>query len=882
MLARITANISPRIPENLVENNFCARLERPDQPIMSQRFSDPHKGPAGPASKESRPAAEMPDGADPGLSGSRNDDLRRAFMEHSVDGIVILDVDTAGVIDANSAFADMLGYTLGEVRRLKVWDWDAHWSREDLERMFAAGNWPAQRLETRHRRKDGQVVEVAISITEIVWKEKAVSFCVVKDISERKRQELKLQQELARWQMLMKLSNDGIVIQDWTNKSVIDVNPAFAGMLGYEEGEMIGMHPWDWDAQFSREEIEAMSATHKTDEDRFFETLHRRKDGTLRNVEISSTRMTMGEQNLTICICRDITARNQADELLRAREREFRTLAENTPDAIVRYDRQLRRLYVNPTFERLVGKNKNELLGKPLEHLQNVDLTDYRSALETAFRTARQQEMEFCHLKPDGSPCWAHIRFEPEFDENGAVDSVLVVLRDISDMVEQRDLARQLAFTDTLTGLPNRALFKKRFQEASGRAIASGDSFALLMLDLDHFKDVNDTLGHQTGDELLRQVTMRLSRFIRECDTIARLGGDEFAILVNRIGKTDDGTEVATRVLDALTRPFDINGQELLVSGSIGIAFYPGDSGELNELFTFADTALYSAKRKGRNNFQCYSPELTRHATERMSLGAALRHACVNDELQLLYQPKVLLENGRIIGGEALVRWHHPELGLLSPDRFITIAEESGSIIDIGRWVMENACRAAVRFNRHSTIPFKIAVNLSCRQFVLHDLAGEVRAILHATGCLGQWLEFEITESLMIEDNLQVRKTLEALRALGISIAIDDFGTGYSALSYLTRFSMDVLKIDRSFINGIDTDPRKAGLVNAFIAVGKTLGMEIVAEGVETAAQAAVLELLGCELAQGYLFGRPQTLEDFTANLPAAPLPNPPLLEEGA
>jgi diguanylate cyclase (GGDEF)-like protein/PAS domain S-box-containing protein len=824
----------------------------------------------------------MPDGAVAGLSGSRNDDLRLVFMEHSIDGIVILDVDTAGVIDANSAFADMLGYTLEEVRRLKVWDWDALWSREELERMFAAGNWPAQRIETRHRRKDGQVVEVAISVTEIRWQGKPVSFCVVRDVSESKGQELKLQQELARWQMLMERSNDGIVILDWTNKSAIDVNPAFAGMLGYEEREMIGMHPWDWDARFSRAEIEAMSAAHKADEERIFETLHRCKDGTLRNVEISCTRMTMGEQNISICFCRDITARKQADEHLRIREQEFRSLTENTPDAIVRYDRQLHRLYVNPSFERLVGKNKNELLGKPLEDLEYVDLTDFRSALETAFRTARPQEMEFCHISSDGSSCWAHIRFEPEFDENGAVDSVLVVLRDISDMVEQRELAQQLAFTDTLTGLPNRALFKKRFQEASGRAIASGDSFALLMLDLDHFKDVNDTLGHQTGDELLRQVTMRLARFIRECDTIARLGGDEFAILVNRILKADDATEVATRVLDALVRPFDIDGQELLVSGSIGIAFYPGDSGELNELFTFADTALYSAKRKGRNNFQCYCPELTRHATERMSLGAALRHACVNDELQLLYQPKVLLENGRIIGGEALVRWRHPELGLLSPDRFITIAEENGSIIGIGRWVMENACRAAVGFNRHSTIPFKIAVNLSCRQFVLHDLAGEVRAILQATGCQGQWLEFEITESLMIEDNLQVRKTLEALRALGISIAIDDFGTGYSALSYLTRFPMDVLKIDRSFINGIDADPRKAGLVNAFISVGKTLGMEIVAEGVETAAQSEILELLGCELAQGYLFGRPQSLEDFMANLPAAPLPNPPLLEEGA
>jgi len=345
------------------------------------------------------------------------------------------------------------------------------------------------------------------------------------------------------------------------------------------------------------------------------------------------------------------------------------------------------------------------------------------------------------------------------------------------------------------------------------------------------------------------------------------MGGDEFAILLTEIHGIDEATEAANLILSILAQPFIIECQELFISGSIGMAFFPHDSANLNELFTFADTAMYSAKRRGRNNFQFYTRDLTRHAAERLSLGASLRYACVNHELQLYYQPKVKLEDRQVIGVEALLRWCHPELGMLAPDRFISIAEETGLIVEIGTWVLKTACQAAVDFNRKSPVPFKVAVNLSYRQFVQNDLAGTVKTILDRTGCLGEWLECEITESLMIEDNPQVRKTLEALRALGISIAIDDFGTGYSALNYLTRFPIDVLKIDRSFVNSIDTDPCKVGLVKVFISLGTNLDMPIVAEGVETVAESMVLQQLGCGLAQGYLFGKPQPFDALMATL---------------
>lgn len=830
---------------------------------------DPHKTKVTAGQKEWPTCLPCPAGID---ASERNmaevGALYRDFMEASIDGIVILDGKSAGVIEANAAFADMLGYSFEELRTLHVWDWDAQWPREEFEGIVIKGGFPGCRFETRHRRKDGQGVDVEISATIILWQGRSVVFCVVKDIGERMVQQHKLQKELGLWQLLMERSAGGIVVLGGETLTVVDVNPAFADMLGYEPGAMRGMHPWDWDACLSRAEIEAQAlSVQESLGEHFFETRMKRKDGTLCDVEVNAVSMTLGEQTHVFCLCRDITERCEANQALLVREQEFRSLAENAPDGIVRYDRHMCRLYVNPAFERLLGKDKEALLGKPLKNDGPLDLTVYQDVLDAVFQTGTQKEVEVRHPLQDGKIGWFHARFEPEFVEDVTVESVLVIIRDITEMVAQRDLAQHLAFTDTLTGLPNRALFEKRFRAAAAEAERTGCPFALLMLDIDHFKDVNDSLGHNCGDELLRQVTARLSYCVREVDTIARMGGDEFAILLTPIHSTDEAIESATLILSVLVQSFIIESQELFISGSIGLAFFPQDSANLDELFTFADTAMYSAKRKGRNNFQFYTQALTLHAAERLSLGAALRYACANHELQLYYQPKVLLEDGRLIGVEALLRWCHPELGMLAPDRFITIAEETGLIVPIGAWVLETACHAAVDFNRKAAVPIKVAVNLSFRQFVQNDLAGTVKTILENTGCLGEWLECEITESLMIEDNPQVRKTLEALRALGISIAIDDFGTGYSALNYLTRFPIDVLKIDRSFVSGIDADPRKVGLVKVFLSLGTNLAMQIVAEGVETVAESAVLQQLGCGLGQGYLYGKPQPFDTLMTSL---------------
>jgi diguanylate cyclase (GGDEF)-like protein len=378
-----------------------------------------------------------------------------------------------------------------------------------------------------------------------------------------------------------------------------------------------------------------------------------------------------------------------------------------------------------------------------------------------------------------------------------------------------------------------------------------------MMLDLDRFKTVNDTMGHPAGDELLRETASRLSACVRAYDTVARLGGDEFAILLPEIRSGDDLGRVATKMLNALNHPFLVDGKEVFISCSIGIALYPSDSAGTDDLLKFADSAMYSAKRSGRNKFRFYSRELTESANERLMLESELRHAIGRGELKLYYQPQVRLGDGTLIGSEALLRWQHPQRGMVQPDKFIGIAEDSGLIVKIGEWVLREACRAACAWNGAGKPLHKVAINLSVRQFQTGILVDTVCRALEETGCRPEWVELEITESLLLDEECGALEILKAFRSLGISIAIDDFGTGYSSLSYLARFPIDTLKIDRSFVRGITTDRYSIELVKAIMTIAHSLGYQVVAEGVETEAEAAILQTHGCEIAQGYLYGRP-------------------------
>lgn len=422
---------------------------------------------------------------------------------------------------------------------------------------------------------------------------------------------------------------------------------------------------------------------------------------------------------------------------------------------------------------------------------------------------------------------------------------------------------RQLAYYDRLTGLPNRSLFQDRLFQTVLEASLQTYNLGIIFLDLDGFKKVNDTLGHEVGDELLKTIATRLGNTLRPRDTVARFGGDEFAILATEIRQEVDLAVIARKLLTALNKPVIIHGRELHVTASIGIASYPSDSLRASDLLRYADAAMNHAKGSGKNSFKFYSASLTQSATERLELESDLRKALANGQLEVYYQPKIHTIIGQITGAEALLRWHHPSRGMVPPDKFISIAEDTGLIVEIGAWVLQTACTTAAAWNKESLFPVKVAVNLSARQLFHGNFVDAVRTTLHTTGCRPEWLELEITESLLMSRTPETVQCLETLDKLGISIALDDFGTGYSSLSYLTEFPIKTIKIDKAFISDITIDKRKLELVRAIISLGRSLTAELVAEGVETGEQAACIDRLGCHIIQGYLYGRPMPVTLF-------------------
>jgi diguanylate cyclase (GGDEF)-like protein/PAS domain S-box-containing protein len=560
---------------------------------------------------------------------------------------------------------------------------------------------------------------------------------------------------------------------------------------------------------------------------------------------------------------RDLARQRELEDELSRRTLEFRDLVEHSPDNIARYDSDCRRVYANARMIAALGGDAAQVVGKtPVESPGGPRASMVMQVLRDVLERGEVREVEM-RWQAAGEEVCDQVRMSPLFDSAGRVTHVLAVGRDVTEIDRYRRQVHHQAFYDRLTGLPNRLLLCDRISQAIADAQYHGHQFAVLLLDLDHFKNVNDSLGHTMGDRLLCAAARRVQDCVRTHDTVARLGGDEFAILLPDVRSADEVATVADKMLRHLAKPFLVDGRELFVTGSIGIALFPGDGVEVDALFRFADSAMYHGKNAGRNNFQFYARDFTVRSLERMDTELALRKALKNGELEVYYQPQIDLQTGLLIGAEALLRWRRAGRGLVGPDEFIAIAEESGLIVEIGEWVLSVACQAVVRWNERRSRPLKVAVNLSPRQFVRNELVDTVSRILADTGCKPTWLDLEITESLLLEHSERTVSMLAALDAMGASISIDDFGTGYSALSYLHRFPVSHLKIDRAFVDGIEAQPDKGELVKAMLSIAAALNLGSVAEGVETAQQAAYLRLRGCRAAQGYLFGRPMPVADF-------------------
>ncbi|MES2900619.1 MAG: EAL domain-containing protein [Pseudomonadota bacterium] len=465
--------------------------------------------------------------------------------------------------------------------------------------------------------------------------------------------------------------------------------------------------------------------------------------------------------------------------------------------------------------------------------------------------------------------------FEARLVATGA-NEVLGLVRDISERKRTEEQIRRLAYCDSLTGIPNRQAFLETLERELHRSKVGNKKFAVLFMDLDAFKRINDTLGHNVGDHLLKIVSERLRETIRPSDLVsrgdqshnlARLGGDEFTILIPDLERVENALNVAHRVKDAMRRPFMIEGNEIFVTASIGISLFPEDGDDCDSLLKYADTAMYHAKNCGKNNAKLYSSSLTMQIMSHVKLEVGLRKALKNEELYLLYQPQIDVRTSEIVGVEALVRWRHPERGVISPTEFIPLAEETGLIVPIGEWVLRTACVQAKAWQRATQRQLRIAVNLSAKQFKDENLTQIVLAVLHETGLDPRLLELELTEGTLMDDARATMSTLEQLRSIGVFLSIDDFGTGYSSMNYLKRFDVRALKIDKSFICGLPQDSENAAITRAIIAMAHGLKMIVVAEGVETDEQLVLLEEYGCDLVQGFHVGHPSSQELITKML---------------
>ncbi len=540
---------------------------------------------------------------------------------------------------------------------------------------------------------------------------------------------------------------------------------------------------------------------------------------------------------------------------------------DNTPLAAIEWDSEMRVRRWTAQAEKIFGWTEQEVIGKHFSEWQFVyegDATDVNVVAEQLRSTsvARTSTLNRNYRK-DGSVIWVEWYNSSLNSSETNVTSVFSLAQDITDRIHAEERLLYQATHDNLTGLPNRTTLHERVGQAIMRARRSGDKVAALFIDLDRFKEVNDTLGHRIGDELLREMARRLNAAIRESDLLVRLSGDEFMVILEQFTEQDAPTIVAQKLLEEMRAANIIEGNEIFIAGSIGISLFPDDADDVDTLLKNADMAMYRAKESGKNTYQAFSKDMAEHSGNMRLLENALRHAITRNELVLHYQPKIEMATNRIVGAEALLRWQHPSRGLIMPSEFIHLAEESGLVHDIGLWVLDHALAQMRQWQTEHATTIKIAINLSAGQFRAANLAEKFAERIAQAEIEPSLLEVEVTETGLIRDPEGVGHILDALRELGISIAIDDFGTGYSSLSHLKRFPIDTLKIDQSFVADLLIDADDRAIVSAVIALAHALEINVVAEGVETIAQRDMLKRMGCNMYQGYLFAKPCSAKDF-------------------
>ncbi|MBI1891148.1 MAG: EAL domain-containing protein [Burkholderiales bacterium] len=696
-------------------------------------------------------------------------------------------------------------------------------------------------------------------------------YCMDVDITDRKNTEERLQTSETRFRTFFEQSADAIVLL--RNGQFAEFNPAALKLFGYgdDAGAMEGLEPrnvspkYQPDGRLSEEKMVEMAKLALQHGNHRFEWEYLARNNKLFWGEALLTAIHNDGEILLYAVVRDISARKEAEHALRLAAQVF----ENSRDGILIMDIQKRIVSVNPAFTTITGYTAHDALGKPASMLgTGLQLPGYREHIWEKMLKSGHWQGEIWGRRRDGTAYPAWVSITAVYDEHGRARNFIAIFSDITERKQTEEHIRHMVEHDFLTGLPNRALLLDRLQQAMAAAKRHRAKLAVLFLDLDRFKNVNDSLGHHVGDKLLQAVAERLKKCVRTNDTVSRQGGDEFVIMLADIGDDGQAAHIAANILKSINQPYQLDEHVLHITTCIGIAVYPGDGNDIDNLIKHADTAMYHAKESGRNGYQFFNHDMNVRIVERINLENHLRRALQDGQFYLDFQPELDIASGRATSAEALIRWQHPERGVLLPQKFLAVAEECGLIVPIGDWVLRTACHQG-RMWREQGLQIGVAVNLAAVQFRQKNFLENVAEILKETRLPPQALELEITESVLFDNTEASINTMRALRQMGIKLAVDDFGTGYSSLSYLKHFPIDKIKIDQSFISDLDIDPNDAAIIRAILIMAKSMKLSVIAEGVETADQLAFLRSQGCDEYQGNYAARPLRAAELGAFLHA-------------
>ncbi|KAB0566574.1 bifunctional diguanylate cyclase/phosphodiesterase [Pseudomonas palleroniana] len=787
-----------------------------------------------------------------------------SVFQQCPDILVIARMSDGCLLEVNKAFEDQIGLTAEEVvgktaTELNIWG--VQGVGPDL--LQRAQNTSIRNLEMTFLRSNGQAFTGLISAEPFQLDTTAALVVVVRDISQLKETQQQLQTSEEKFAKAFHASPDGLLLSRQRDGVLIEVNEGFSRLTGFTSATLdqssLDLGIWV-DLNERKHMLELMQRDGFV---RDFICHIRRADGLIRLCELSSRPLPIGGEDCMLTIARDITER----QLMQEKLQQAATVFESTAEGVLITDTRQNISAVNRAFSEITGYSEAEALGQtPRLLASGLHDSAFYAAMWHQLTAHGHWQGEISNRRKNGElyPSWLTISAVRNREQ--LITHFVAVFADISSLKHAQARLDYQAHHDPLTGLPNRTLFENRLQAALNTQQEIGNQGAVLFLDLDRFKHINDSLGHPIGDLLLKDIAVRLKEQLRDIDTVARLGGDEFIILLPGLQQASDAEHLANKLLACFTPPFQAGEHEFFITASIGTSLYPQDGTDVATLVKNADAAMYRSKAKGRNRVESYTRDLTAQANERVALEHELRRAMERDELSLYYQPKLSLSTQEVIGAEALIRWHHPTFGDVPPEHFIALAEENGMILQIGDWVLEQACRQMHLWKEAFEDFGPLSVNLAGAQLRHPNLLGRIEQLLRDYRLEPGRLQLEITENFIMSQAEEALEVLHQLKRLGVQLAIDDFGTGYSSLSYLKRLPLDFLKIDQSFVRGLPDDPHDAAIVRAIIALGHSMQFTIIAEGVENPAQQAFLAAEGCEQMQGYIVSLPLPPELFAAS----------------